>query len=95
MTDETYNERAREKGDIRIIKSYVWHEDKCFFISTIDRNYSAMDGGRYAETMAWDFDWGTDKRGDIIAQGGDIEGFIRTHLNMCQQFHDNGEYSND
>jgi len=80
--------------DNRIIKSYVWHEGKCFFISTIDRDSSAIGGGRYAETMVWDFDWDTDKRGDIITQDEDSEGSIRTHLHMCQQFHNNGKYSN-
>ena len=44
--------------DNRIIKTYVWHGDKCFFVSTIERESSAMEGPRrYNETIVWKCEW--------------------------------------
>ena len=52
----------------RLIKSYVWHEGKCFFVSTIERDSSCMYPSRFVEVMVWVFDWDTDKRGELIHQ---------------------------
>ena len=59
-------------SDDRIIKTYVWHGDKCFFVSTINRESSAaiLPALRYNETMVWEYNWGApageDPRGDWV-----------------------------
>lgn len=57
----------------RIWKSYVWHENKCWFVSTIERDYETYEGiHRGQETIAWEYDWETSKRGKMVGQGGHI-----------------------
>ncbi len=73
-----------------IIQSYVWHGEKCFFVSTIDRESSAMEGGTYAETMVWEFDFKERNRGDIVGQGEDATGSAREHYALCQRLIDSG-----
>lgn len=82
--------------DERVISSTVWHDGKCFYVSTINRDSSAMLGpGRFAETMVWEFDWKTQKRGDIVGQDGGCKGSITKHLLMCQRIHDTGRTEDD
>lgn len=78
--------------DTRIMKSYVWHADKCFFVSTIDRDFSAMisPAPRFSETIVWEFDWDKDERTNLIHTDGHISGSITKHLLICQQLHDMG-----
>ena len=72
--------------DKRLIKSYVWHGKKCFFVSTIDRDSSATQGpGRFAETMVWEFDWETQKRGGLLYTDGGSQGRINHHLMLCER----------
>lgn len=79
-------------ADISLIKSYVWHGVDCFFVSTFDRDSSAMLGPRrYAETIVWKFIWEEDKREEIIWQGSGSEGTIFTHAQVCQFLHDTGK----
>ncbi len=77
--------------DKRIMKNYVWHEGKCFFVSTIDRNSSAMEGGRFAETIAWEYDWDKAERGEQIGMDGGASGSIARHIRMCKLLHDTGK----
>ena len=59
--------------DNRIWKSYVWHEEKCFFVSTIEREYDTYEGTmRGQETLAWIYDWEKSERGELIRQAGHI-----------------------
>lgn len=78
--------------DQRVIKSYVWHKDKCFFISTINRDSSALAayGRRYAETLAWEYDFEKSERIEIVGQDEGVEGSITKHMLMCQRLHDTG-----
>lgn len=69
--------------DERVIKSYVWHDNKCYFVSTINRDSSAPYGGRYAETLVWEYDWDGRERGDLVGQTGGCEGTIVAHQWMC------------
>lgn len=73
----------------KLIQSYVWHGDKCFFVSTIDRESSAAlaYGGMYAETMVWAYDYAKGERGNFKGQAEGVEGSIRTHLMMCERLH--------
>ncbi len=38
----------------KIAQSYIWHEGKRYFVSTIERDASAIDyRSRYNETIVW------------------------------------------
>ena len=77
--------------DKRLIKSYVWFGDKCFFVSTADRDSSAMLGPRrFAETIVWEFDWEKDERGKQISMHSGSKGNIFTHVQVCQCLHETG-----
>lgn len=79
-------------SDTSLIKSYIWHKGKCFYVSTFDRDSSAMLGPRrYAETIVWEFDWDKNERGSILDQGHGTAGTIFTHLQMCQFLLDTGK----
>lgn len=75
---------------IPIWKSYVWHHEICFFVSTIERDYDTYEGlMRGQETMVWRYDWDKRERiGDLILQ-------VCTpgeHQNICRQFILYGDY---
>lgn len=72
------------KPDLKLCHSFVYFEDKCFYVSTINRDSSAMTGGRYAETIVWEYDEATKKRGVILTQGEASEGSLHTHSKFCQ-----------
>ena len=57
-------------SDDRVIKSYVWHGEKCFFVSTIERGRSAAMayGARYNETLVWEYDWAKQEREGLLYQ---------------------------
>lgn len=76
--------------DPRLIKSYVFHKDNCFFVSTINRESSSMYGGTYAETMVWCFDWATNERKNLIWQGEGGTSSINTHLSICKRLFETG-----
>jgi len=79
--------------DVRLIKSYVWHDGKCYFVSTIDRDSSAPQGGRFSETMVWEHDWDKNERGEhILHEEGGPESFIGRHLKLCQRIFDTGTF---
>ena len=79
------------------MQSYVWHGDKCFFVSTIDRASSvALDyGGMYSETMVWEYDYDKRERGSLVWQGEDIKGGISTHSLACKNIHEFGMVKDD
>jgi hypothetical protein len=66
----------------KVMQSYVWHDGKCFFVSTIDRQSSAAlsQGGTYAETLVWDYDYEKRERGALVGQG---EGATGSILRTC------------
>lgn len=75
-----------------LIQSYVWHKSNCFFVSTIDRDSSALAGpGRYAETLVWEYDYEEHERGQIVGQDEGVEGSIRTHLVIVQRLYETGQ----
>lgn len=81
------------KADERVIKSYVWHDEDCFFVSTINRDSSAMGeyGQRYAETIVWHFDWEKNERLNIAGHGESCgEGSIRGHMITCDRLRQTG-----
>jgi hypothetical protein len=77
--------------DKRLIKSYVWHGDECFFVSTCDRDSSAMLGPRrYAETIVWGFDWEKNEKGGLLYQDSSYEGSIKIHIRTCERIYSDG-----
>jgi hypothetical protein len=65
--------------------TYVWQGDKAFCVSTIDRESSSTLGGRFSETMVWDWDDKTRERGAWIWQGAGYEGSISTHQKTVER----------
>jgi hypothetical protein len=77
--------------DIKIIKSYVWHGERCFFVSTIERDSSSMLGPtRFYETIVWEYDWDKPMRGAQIYMDGGLRGFLAMHFAICQRLHSTG-----
>ena len=82
--------------DTRQLKSYVWHRTtgRCFFVSTIERDSSAMTEPppmRFMETIAWEYDWDSRMRGELVAMDGSNNVLIQ-HFEMCRQLYNTGEY---
>lgn len=76
----------------RVIKSYVWYEDKCFFVSTIERDSSsALGPDRFNETLVWAYDWDRHDRSELLHQDGAMKGSIAQHLMICTRIHDTGK----
>lgn len=66
--------------DKPIWKSYVWHIDKCFFVSTIERAYDTCAGAtRGQETIVWAYDWDKCERGEMLHQAG----HVGDHQQIC------------
>jgi hypothetical protein len=65
----------------RVWKSYVWHGNKCFFVSTIERNYDTCEGtSRGHETLAWEYDYENKLRGKLVYEGGGVA----DHQRVCR-----------
>jgi hypothetical protein len=76
----------------RVIKSYVWHGDTCFFVSTIERGSSAVIWQhRYNETIVWAWDWLTGQRGAMLHIDEDRCGSIEVHEKICALLYKTGE----
>ncbi len=68
--------------DKPIWKSFVFFEDKCFFVSTIERDYDTYEGvSRGQETLVWEYNWEKRERGDKIIWYG---GHICDHQAVCR-----------
>lgn len=78
--------------DQRLLKSYVWHGDQCFFVSTIERDCSSMMGGRYFETIAWKYEWETGYRGEQVSGTGSGPAFEQ-HFSVVAQLFRTGKVS--
>lgn len=73
----------------KVIQSYVWHEGKRYFISTIERDCSAIEyPHRYNETIVWEWEEGKTERGEMLIQDEDIKGSIRKHLEICSEIYE-------
>ena len=78
----------------KVMQSQVWYGDKCFFVSTLNRESSAAlaYGATYAETMAWDCDPETGARGVMVGMSDSPTGSIRGHIAACTRLHETGEF---
>lgn len=76
-----------------IASSYVFNGPNCFNVSTANRESSAAlsSGHIYAETLVWECDYSTGKRGKLVWSGSGIRGSIKTHLDVCKRIHETGD----
>ena len=75
--------------DERVIQSYVYYQDKVYFVSTIERDSSALlNPCRYNETIVWEFK--DNKKGEMLMQEGDCQGSIEMHNIICTEIYKNG-----
>ena len=75
----------------KIIQSYVWHNDKRYFVSTIERDSSAIAyPERYNETIVWEWPEGENHRGEMLIQDEDIKGSIKKHQAICLEIYQKG-----
>lgn len=81
-----------EDPETRVWKSYVWHKDKCFFVSTITRNYDTHAGTvRGDETIVWAYDWKKAERGKLLHQAGGVH----DHQQICRCLIAEGLFPNE
>lgn len=79
-----------------VAKTYVWHKAQCFFVSTIERESSAMEGPRrFNETLVWLYDWDKRERGEWIYQDEACRGSLATHQRIVQALYDTGQPSKE
>ena len=76
-----------------LARTYVWHGDKGFYVSTINRQSSAaLAYGRiYAETLVWEWDSVTGERGELVGQDEHCESSLFAHQRMVQRLFDTGK----
>lgn len=76
----------------KLAQTYVWHNNEAFFVSTINRQSSASlaYGHIYAETLVWEWDSETRKRGKIIGQDECAEDSILAHQSMVKSLFKTG-----
>lgn len=75
-----------------LAQTYVQHDGKWFFVSTINRPSSARLAPDlyYAETIVWTLDPETNKREKIIYQGGASQDSISLHQEVVARLYDLG-----
>lgn len=69
----------------QIARTFVKHDDKWFFVSTINRSSATDDDFIFAETMAFEWDEENKKTGKIVAEHGGERGSIFKHLVFVEQ----------
>ena len=79
--------------DKTLAQTYVWHGEALFFVSTINRDSSAIAAGphRFSETIVWECDPRTRERGALIAQDGALENSIFAHQKIVEHLHRTGK----
>ena len=80
--------------NVTIAQTYVWHEGEGFFVSTIERDSSAMvepPAGRFFETLCWEWDRDRSCRGKMLFQANGSKTLTK-HFDMCVQLFQSGEY---
>lgn len=80
-----------------LIQSHVWHGDKCFCVSTINRQSSAALAfhNQYAETMVWDFDLEAKQNGELLGQAEGPRDDISIHLDICRKLRATGRMEDE
>lgn len=81
-------------SDETVCQTEVRHGDQWFFVSTIERDSSAMVAPppRYYETLVWEWDRAAARRGAMVGQYGSGARTLTTHCAVVQGFHRHGKY---
>lgn len=75
-------------SDSSVLKSYAFHNGKCWFVSTITRDYDLCVGTiRGQETLVWEYDFDKSERGNLIHQAGNIQ----DHFDICRSLCNYGQ----
>jgi len=81
-----------ERPDMPVWKSYVWHKNKVFFVSTIERTFGIYGGSiRGQETIVWDYNWEKAERGELLHQDGNI----CDHQKICRSLLATGHFPDE
>lgn len=74
------------------IQSYVFLNNKAYFVSTINRQCSSplAPDHVYAETLVWEWHPVSKTRGPLVWQGEDVFNNINTHIAVCQRIYATG-----
>lgn len=65
-----------------VIGSYVFHQAKCWNVSTIYRQCSSpYHDGMYYETIVWEYDADKRERGNMVHQSEGLD----NHFAICKQ----------
>lgn len=82
----------KEHKDKTLVQTYVWHGDKVFFVSTINRVSSAAlaNGATYSETLVWDCGANAGDKRRLIGSDSHLTDSIYAHQRMVQRIFDTG-----
>ena len=77
---------------MQLAKSFISTNDKHYFISTINRESSAMlaYGSIYAETIAWEWNSETNTRGEQVKQDSSCENSLEGHKRVIDFIYNGG-----
>jgi hypothetical protein len=81
----------------KVIQSYIYHKDKCFFVSTIERTSSAQitPTPRFNETIVWMYNSEKNEREEMVYQDGDSKGSLSRHQAICLELYETGKVKDD
>lgn len=77
-----------------LAQSHIFYGDKCFFVSTINRQSSSALGGNhiYSETLVWNWDVKKrERQGYILHQAEGAKNSIKVHQSICQYLFEHGK----
>lgn len=77
-----------------VIQSYVIRDNEAFFVSTTERESSALTapGFRYNEIRVWEWNFEKRERGGLLYQESTVTGSIRKHQDIVNQLYNTGTY---
>lgn len=79
-----------------LAQTYARHGNKWFYVSTVNRDSSAVEfNSRYAETLVWEYDPTTKFLGKLIGQFEDTENEITRHQDVVVKLHKTGKTQED
>ena len=80
-----------------LVQSQVFFKDKEFFVSTINRDSSAVEsyGGSYAETIVWEAPLSPSEQPRIVAQGESCRDSVKTHCKFVSDLLEFGRISEE
>jgi hypothetical protein len=91
------NEEQRSRYESKeYLRTLVRHEDKLFFVCTINRLSSAQEGPfEMSETMAWEIEPKTEKRGALVGAFAGSANSSAYHYLCVERLLENGHAEED